>query len=228
MACNIEVPTLADAAALSRNNVAAFWAIPYTRGGWSADVTLEALIKQDIYRIKDVLIYKQQIIRHLKAVDPNTGELMGYLRFALPQEQATASDGTPLWPDFQVAPVSDEERKTIEDDAESKIQLRASPSDVDERSSARQKEILTDRVCMKLRYLAVHPDHQRKGIAKALIKEVTKRSDETGLDVYCMAYDSGRPVYEKAGFQEIDRVLKKDAEDHGHNTCFMMYYPKKN
>ena len=222
--CKIEAVALSDAPALSQVNTKAYWADPVSRGSWTSPVTLEELIKQQTYKIADVLVFKPEIVRHVKAVDPESGEVLGYLRVALPIEHATTPSG-PQWAEFQIPAVSPEEVQRIEEDAVKHTLFKQRSGTVEEKAFAKQKEILADRVCMKLRYLAVSPEHQRKGIGKALVELVTRKADELGLDVYLMGYDAGRGLYERLGFEEIDRVVGDGTE--GHNSYFMMYYPKK-
>ena len=81
-----------------------------------------------------------------------------------------------------------------------------------------------------LRYLAVHPENQRIGVARALVKSLIDKANELGIDIYVMAYAVGRPLYEKLGFREIDRYIPDNAEyggEDGHAIYFMLYDAKK-
>lgn len=83
---------------------------------------------------------------------------------------------------------------------------------------------------LELRYLAVHPENQRKGVGQALVKAVIDKANELGLDVYLMAYDAGRSVYERLGFREIERHIE-DLANYGsegeHGVYYMLYDTKK-
>lgn len=53
---------------------------------------------------------------------------------------------------------------------------------------------------LELASLAVYPEHQGKGVARALIEYLLKDSPRP---LYLMCESSLRPLYEKFGFQEI-------------------------
>ncbi len=82
----------------------------------------------------------------------------------------------------------------------------------------------------ELRYLAVHPEHQRQGVGHALVKAVLDTADELGIDVYIMAYEAGRSVYESLGFREIERHVE-DLVNYGgegdYTAYFMLYEARK-
>ena len=48
--------------------------------------------------------------------------------------------------------------------------------------------------------MAVHPDHQGRGIASQLVSHGLKLVDADGAECYLEATPSGRRVYERAGF----------------------------
>jgi hypothetical protein len=95
-ACRVE-----DAPLIARNNVMAFsedttwmlmWAIP-----------IEEIIETATRRSPWNLLRDRDCERHIKAVDPTTGELLGYIRWELPKSKAGA------WPEAQAAGVSEED-----------------------------------------------------------------------------------------------------------------------
>ncbi|TFB05796.1 hypothetical protein CCMA1212_001566 [Trichoderma ghanense] len=57
-----------------------------------------------------------------------------------------------------------------------------------------------------LDFIGVDPDHQRRGIGKALLSWGIEQAAKAGRDCYLMATPQGRPLYEAAGF-EIVRPL---------------------
>lgn len=115
----IEPVVLEDAPAIARNNTAAFWEDPNWRLSWDDNITLDYFIKQQSDQIPHDLLHRRDILRHIKAVDPDTGELTGYLRLALPVEHATYPDGTPVWPEWQTTDVSPEEKQRIKEISDS-------------------------------------------------------------------------------------------------------------
>jgi hypothetical protein len=114
----IESCTVADAPALARNNIAAFWEDPTWILLWP-NVTQEFLIEQSARRQPRNLLHNREQTRHLKAVNPDTEAVVGYARWILPSGYYTTRYGTPEWPDAQVPEVSDEEKKRYDELAES-------------------------------------------------------------------------------------------------------------
>ena len=45
--------------------------------------------------------------------------------------------------------------------------------------------------------LATHPSHQHRGAATSLRTELVEEADALGLEIYCEATNTGRPMYEK-------------------------------
>jgi hypothetical protein len=104
--------TVADSDALTRNNIPAFWADPHWVLGWKHR-TLEYHISQVAKRMPRNLLNDREIKRHQKAVDQETGRLVGYARWILPESHATLVDGTPAWPEAVIPAVSAEEEAEI-------------------------------------------------------------------------------------------------------------------
>jgi hypothetical protein len=102
----------ADGAAISRNNMSAFWEIPNWALTWR-HTTLEKHIITVANRYPRRLISDRGTSRHQKAVDPETGRLLGYARWVLPASFATGADGEPTWPEAMVPAVGSEEEAEI-------------------------------------------------------------------------------------------------------------------
>jgi len=117
-AWKIEHCTVADAPALARNNMAAFWEDPTWILLWSKDISLEFLIEQSTKRQPRNLLREREGTRHQKAVDPTTGTVVGYARWILPSCNFIAKDGGPEWAEAQVPDVSDDEKKHFKELAE--------------------------------------------------------------------------------------------------------------
>jgi GNAT superfamily N-acetyltransferase len=62
--------------------------------------------------------------------------------------------------------------------------------------------------------LATHPSHQHRGAATSLMKELVDEADALGLEIYCEATMTGRPMYEKYGFVPV-KTLRFDPAEHG-------------
>ena len=104
--------TIADGAALSRNNMSAFWEDPTWILAWR-HTTLEEHIAQVAKRVPRNLLNDRTTLRHQKATDLETGRLLGYARWILPASHATTADGNPVWPEAIVPAVSEEEEAEI-------------------------------------------------------------------------------------------------------------------
>lgn len=81
-----------------------------------------------------------------------------------------------------------------------------------------------------LDYLAVHPDNQGKGIASGLVQSGIDKARELGLDIFVLAFESGKGVYQRLGFQ-VDRDFKMDDSPFGgpgeYHFYFMTYQSPK-
>ncbi|KAL2129169.1 hypothetical protein VTI74DRAFT_8122 [Chaetomium olivicolor] len=80
--------TAADGPALARANIPAFWADRHWQLVWRHR-TLEYHISQVALRYPRNLLRNRETARHQKAVDPVTGEILGYIRWSLPASHAT-------------------------------------------------------------------------------------------------------------------------------------------
>jgi hypothetical protein len=96
--------TVADGAALSRNSISAFWEDPHWILAWRHR-TLEHHISEIAKRMPRNLLNDRMTKRHQKAIDPETGRILGYARWILPLSHATNADGTPAWPEAVVPAV---------------------------------------------------------------------------------------------------------------------------
>ena len=105
--------TVADGAALSRNNISAFWQDSNWVLSWR-HTTLEDHIVEIAKRVQRILVSSRETLRHQKAVDPETGRILGYCRWILPPSHATLADGRPVWPEAMVPAVSPEEEAEIQ------------------------------------------------------------------------------------------------------------------
>ncbi|KAH0499514.1 hypothetical protein TgHK011_006706 [Trichoderma gracile] len=57
-----------------------------------------------------------------------------------------------------------------------------------------------------LDFIGVDPEHQRKGIGKALLSWGMEEATRAGRACYLMATPQGRPLYEAAGFEIVRRL----------------------
>lgn len=138
--------TVADAAALARNNMSAFWEDPTWVLLWPEDVTLDFLIEQSTKRHPQNLLRDRAAIRHEKAINPVTGAVVGYARWVLPEGYRTVENGEPAWAEAQVPAVSKEEEERFRALGESAWwEYRSDMSSLDDANHVVMRRILSER-----------------------------------------------------------------------------------
>lgn len=96
--------TVADGDALAANNLPAFWADPHFRLNWP-NRTLEYHVIQAAKRYP-INLLTGETKRHVKAVHPDTGRIVGYVRWILP---AACDFDASVWPDAVTPAVSEDD-----------------------------------------------------------------------------------------------------------------------
>ncbi|KAF6805603.1 acetyltransferase [Colletotrichum sojae] len=212
--------TLADAPALARNNMSAFWTDPNWRIMWP-DRTLDFIIAQCAERVPRNLLRDRVTLRHEKAVDPETGALVGYARWVLPAGLA-AGPGRAPWAEAQIPDVSAEESAAIEKKADAAWWEPVDMEGSDDESIGIRNRILASKPYISLDYLAVHPENMGKGIGTELVRSGMRRAQELGVGVFILAFQAGLNVYLRLGFKEVDRVVQ-DAAKWGGEGDYAVY-----
>ncbi len=110
----IEGCTVDDAAAVARNTSGAFWEEPMWMLQWRGDITQDFLTEQLIKLQPTRLLRERDTRRHQKAVDPDSGKLVGYARWLLPDGRTTTSASEPEWAEAQMPDVSADRRKALD------------------------------------------------------------------------------------------------------------------
>lgn len=141
-----------------------------------------------------------------KAVDDSTGEIVGEARWMIYYEDEVLTKSieeevedriNPPMPQMQVQPTAEFVRIL----ATTKRETLAVPSETTD-SDAPIK--LRKRVYLHV--LAVHPNHQRKGIGRKLIQWGLDEADRLGLIAYLEASADGARLYEQTGFEKVKDV----------------------
>lgn len=109
--------TVQDGADVARNNMSSFWEDQNWRIVWKHS-TLPRVIEACSARSPRNLLKDRALLRHFKAVDPDTGKFLGYARWKLPPGYHEDKDGNPTWPEGQTPDVTSEERAKIEEVAD--------------------------------------------------------------------------------------------------------------
>lgn len=97
-----------DAQGVSKNNMTAFY---HTDAHWRAlwkSTTLEEIIRGAASRMPHGLASGREGKRHLKATDDDTGEIIGYARWILPDARSTLK-----WPEALVREPTDDESESF-------------------------------------------------------------------------------------------------------------------
>lgn len=243
---NITGCTVGDAADVARNNMSAFWEDPNWRYIWN-DTDLPSVIQQCTIRTPNNLIKDRDLLRHFKAVDPETGDFMGYIRWKLPVRYHKDKHGNPTWPEGQTPNVSAEDVKEIKANAEAAWWFTENENDrLDDQLRAIKNRILatkdylgrysarllscawsiahsTNLVALVLDYFAVHPENQGKGAGLALLKHGIHKAKELGLDIFVMALIGGFGIYKRMNFKLLDS-LTQDATPFGGNNNYAVQF----
>ncbi|KAK0724424.1 acetyltransferase [Lasiosphaeris hirsuta] len=220
--------TVADGPALAANNIPAFWADPHWRLEWQHR-TLEYHISQIALRYPRTLLRNRATARHQKAVDTATGEILGYVRWSIPASHSTTitsekGGNEPAWPEAMVPTVSSEEEAEIDRVAETAVWDPRSDTDpLSDGPREIEKEILGRKEYMILDYLAVHPRHQRRGVATDLVRSGMQQAEKLGLDIFVRAMKPGVPVYRRLGFR-MEREIVQDNSQYGGPGLFCDYF----
>lgn len=104
----IEYCSVEDAAGLARNNMSAFWTDPSWILIWEKDRALESIIEACTQRMPNNLLSDGAHKRHLKAVEVETGIVVGYARFLLPARLAGE------WLEARVPDVAADQKKEFD------------------------------------------------------------------------------------------------------------------
>ncbi|KAK2614625.1 hypothetical protein N8I77_001434 [Diaporthe amygdali] len=158
-----------------------------------------------------------------KAVDDATGEILGFVCWGMSLDpntkQTKSEDGPPAEEGDKGAEVSVEQPNNASstDDVASQGTSPDPLEQLEEMTSSHlaafQERVMPDGVrCMYVITITVHPNHQRRGIGPALIKQGTDRADAEGVFCWVHSSEAGVHTYQKCGFEEDD-TLQIDLDD---------------
>lgn len=121
--------SIADGTALAANSIPDFRADPPWVLAWRHR-TLEYHVSQIALRFPRNLLNKRETLRHQKAVDLETGHILGYVRWCLPpSHERHPDDGTPTWPEAQVPAAEPEKKAEIRRMAETVVWIPNNDTD---------------------------------------------------------------------------------------------------
>ncbi|KAK8063946.1 hypothetical protein PG996_008598 [Apiospora saccharicola] len=197
--------TVADAPGLAHNNMGAFWESPGYQLLWTGR-TLEYVTANAAQRMPRLLLSDRVRRRHQLVVDEETGRIVGYARWILPDRLAAEGE----WLDAQTLAVTPEEEqgfaRAFNGADWSFVDL---PGMDDHVHVAKAKYFAGNKEYMELDYLAVHPDNKGRGIASLLVRNGVAAAQNMNVYLFMMAYEAGHHVYKKFGFE----ILESNVQD---------------
>ncbi|KAF4336847.1 acetyltransferase (GNAT) family domain protein [Fusarium beomiforme] len=191
--CRVE-----DGQYIAQNKVAAFWEEEWWRLSWTGR-TRESMVQSVADRSPKNLLTNREVRRHQKIVHVETGDIVGYARWILPESHKDC------WLEAQTPDVSDEQKEAFaKRHAETNWSPREDNDKLDDHIDGWREKHKQEN-SMELHYLCVRPDHQRKGLASMLLSSGLEEAKKLGLDVIIVAM--GRRalgLYLKHGFELLE------------------------
>ncbi|KAH8668962.1 acyl-CoA N-acyltransferase [Xylariales sp. PMI_506] len=205
----VEHCTVADAAALARNNMTAYYTNPMWIINWNG-WELDEIIAECTKRVPANLLGDPKDKRHEKAVDAETGALLGYARWILPERLRGE------WLSAQTPPVSAAEEKAYgEQFAKARWFTENRGKKLGQALGDIMGRLMQDKEYLELEYLAVHPENQGRGVATLLVEHGVAEAERLGVDVIVMAYKPAVGIYKRLGFELVEQYLEDDPKDGG-------------
>ncbi|KAM0348711.1 hypothetical protein ACHAPU_004150 [Fusarium lateritium] len=191
--CRVE-----DGDSIALSKVAAFFEESWWRLSWT-DRTRESLIQSVADRSPKNLLTSRETRRHQKVVHLETGDIVGYARWIMPESHKD------YWLNAQTPDVSDEQKEVFaKRHAETEWNPRTENDKFDEHIFT-WKEKHKNENAVELHYVGVRPDHQHKGVASILVQSGLEEVDKLGLDVMVIAMGRrGLGLYRKYGFEVLE------------------------
>ncbi|KXJ97689.1 acyl-CoA N-acyltransferase [Microdochium bolleyi] len=207
MATNITLRTAraSDGPAIAQTKISAYWENGNWRLMWEPR-TRGYVTEQSTKREPRNLLSDREHKRVQVAVDDETGRIVGYARWALPDRLV------PEWLDGQVPAVSEaEEKQHAATHAGADWQHRRELDVLDEPISAMMKRLFALHEYMELDFLAVHPDFKGRGIASQLVASGITKAEEMGVRIFVHSLEASVRLYQRLGFQMLDHVTQDDS-----------------
>ncbi|GIK03390.1 hypothetical protein Aspvir_007459 [Aspergillus viridinutans] len=190
---DIRYATEADAPAIAEMNIVCFQHAPFYRNMFPNMAPLAALPVK-LSRTYDKL--SDPKVHVLVATDPVSNQILGCARWVIPdikgrrvalsdEARATAAQNAQLRPAGMNVAVYDAALKALEE--------------------TRKKYVKEDDIVLEL--LVAHPQHQGKGVGKALLDWGMRIADERNVRIYLEATPEGYPLYSKCGWRDVEDLV---------------------
>ncbi|KAJ4257393.1 hypothetical protein NW762_008513 [Fusarium torreyae] len=212
--CRVE-----DGQYIALNKVSAFWEEAWWRSTWTGK-TRESVIQGIADRSPKNLLTDREVRRHQKVVHRETGDIVGYARWILPESHKDS------WLTAQTPDVSDEDKEAFSKrHAEADFHPCHDNDYLDDHIDGWREKYKSDQQ-IELHYIGVRPDHQKKGVASILVNSGLEEASKLGLDVVLVAM--GRRacgLYSKHGFEVLEEKSQSMSDvgfDELYETFFMI------
>ncbi|KAF9068143.1 hypothetical protein BDP27DRAFT_1327694 [Rhodocollybia butyracea] len=130
--------------------------------------------------------------QQFKLVDIETGDLVAFIRWDVPESMKGLDDG------FEVFKVFGDESEEMTKENDSTPPEGANEEKMSEKWDTKNMLVLG--------LLCTHPAYQSQGAAKALMESVFTIADNEGIQVYVESLSNATGLYKRYGFKEIDRL----------------------
>ncbi|MCJ1270781.1 hypothetical protein MMC22_010678 [Lobaria immixta] len=198
--------TIADGPNIARNNIAASW----TDSSWVLmwpGKTCEYVTAQAARRMPATLLKDPAHVRHQKAVNAQSGAIVGYVRWVLPPANDENAGGS-RWTAARVPAVSEAQHREAEGERDAADwKYDHALDDLDEQMLEMKRRLMDEK-----RYMPVHPDSRGQGIGTMLVKSGIQEASKLALDVFVHGMKAGLGVYKRAGFRLVDQMIINDSE----------------
>ncbi|OKL64432.1 hypothetical protein UA08_01109 [Talaromyces atroroseus] len=180
------------------------------------DALAESRVKQLLKASEEVKAQTGPLSKRFfafKAVDDETGEIVGEARWMIYYEDETLTKTieeeqtervTPPTPQMNV-----EANRAFQKVLSTVKRLVLEVPDAQQQKDSKERDLNEVKKLRKrvyLHVLAVHPNHQKKGIGRKLLQWGLDEADRLGLIAYLEASNEGRPLYEQSGFEAVKKV----------------------
>lgn len=155
-------------------------------------------------RTRTEALDKDPHVRAYKAVDSESGAMIGFAKWSVYPEGLAVEKTVEEMVEDRLTPRIPEMREDVARGffslvaQEMRLMMRTEDEEAEDDAEVRE---LKPHVHVDA--LFTHPDHQRKGVGKALLQTCLEEAAELGLITFLEATEDGKLLYEKCGFQVL-------------------------
>ncbi|KAF7139681.1 hypothetical protein CNMCM5793_007332 [Aspergillus hiratsukae] len=193
MNMTIRYATETDAPAIAKLNIICFQHTPFSRNVYRGIDQLSA-IPMKLARCYDKLSDPKMHL--LVATDPTTNQILGCARWVIPAPEGQRSEIV----------LSDEARAMAAAPARpAGMNVAVYEAGLKLLEETRGRHVREDDIVLE--FLVTHPEHQGKGVGKALLDWGVRIADEKKARMYLEATPEGYPLYRKYGWRDVEDLV---------------------